>query len=91
MRKILQGVATLLSGNIGDDPHSLGMSGTAVEHSQAPATILNLVGDDWHCWRLPREPDREFSFRLALHLQILAIEDDLERVLAIEKQRSESQ
>lgn len=84
----------LVAGTTGDESNNLEMLGSGVEHSEAPATILNHVGNAWHCWRLRGESDRAFAFRLGLHLQTLAIaiEEDLERVLQAERalrQRSE--
>jgi hypothetical protein len=43
---------------------------------------LDAIGENWRCWRLRAENDRNFAFRLAVHLHViaLAVEDDL-RVL----------
>jgi hypothetical protein len=79
---------------IGNERDALQACARPPEHSARPSTILNDVGDAWRCWRLRGESDREFAFRLGVHLQTLAIavEDDLERVLQAERtltQRSE--
>ena len=43
----------------------------------------DAIGDSWNCWRLRGESDRDYRFRLGVHLQTLAIaiEDDLDAVL----------
>lgn len=88
MTRILAAVSRFFGGKIGNGSGSVGIFDSATEQSQPSVTILNAVGNDWRCWRLAREADREFAFRLALHLQTLAIaiEDDLERVLAVERE-----
>jgi hypothetical protein len=87
MKQIFATLAQLTRTNIGDETESVGLREGSTLNSEHPTTILNHIGDAWRCWRLTREPDREFAFRLALHLQTLAIaiEDDLGQVLAVEK------
>jgi len=47
------------------------------------AGLLDVIGENWNCWRLSGESDRSFSFRLALHLEAIGIagEDDLAAIL----------
>ncbi len=94
MKKYIQATSAGLGGKFRKALASKAISVSGGVNNEAPATILNQIGNAWRCWRLQSEPDRVFAFRLALHLQTLAIaiEEDLERVLQAERavtQRSE--
>ncbi len=88
MTKMLKVVTNLFAGESGNEMHARGTLGNAAGRPHAATTMLTDIGNDWRCWRLACEPDRSFAWRLGLHLQclIIALEQDIERVLAEEKQ-----
>lgn len=88
MKTILKVVTTLFAETIGDERACVRTPGNGAGKSEAAVPILEAIAADWRCWRLRGEPDRQFAYRLGLHLQTLAValEDDLGRVLAAEKE-----
>lgn len=84
MTRIVARLTDLLSGK---SCRGMGIADNGTEVSRA-ASVIDSIGNDWRCWRLRGETDRNFAFRLALHLECvgLTVETDLARVLEAEKQ-----
>ena len=87
MKRKFETAKGAISGTTGNAPMPMGIPGRRGMNKAPPAPILDPVGDAWQCRRLPREADRAFAFRLAVHLRTLAIaiEEDLQRVLEAEQ------
>ena len=50
---------------------------------------LDRIGSDVNCWRLPRERDREFAFRIAVEIaaRLNKLDADLDTVIGYDKER----
>jgi hypothetical protein len=62
---------------------------TLLLHANTAARSLALddIGNAYSCWRLKREDDRQFSLRLAIHIQekIIHDEEQLTQVLSLSR------
>ena len=91
MNDLCRKVSTLLSGIFVKQKAQPERLEDEVVHSADRLPILDAIGATWRCWRLSGETERMFAFRLALHLETIgiAIEDDLELIVSLERQSLE--